>query len=269
MNSAPSLTQGTSGGAKVTYSITGKLPQGLSFNSSSGVISGTPTVTQYPASQHKYTVTATNSGGTYPTTLSIAVIDKAIGAIRYPTSSATSSAVGWVLDGSTYEFTQGKAADLVATPTGMPHVYVHRCHDHAVAWPWSSVHKCMVRRHAELVLWCRWGSQCMHSEAGIACWSINQCFVQDHRHSNSSADKCHHFHSVSNQCGPQPRSGYHTEGEGGVAGAQCELQPSRLCVCGGQQHHRLRAYSEGWEYFIRQRHSVCSVTFIALRALTG
>jgi len=58
------------GGVVVTWSIDRTLPAGLTFDTSSGTISGTPTAS---SPQTNYLVTATNSGGTSSVTLTIAV----------------------------------------------------------------------------------------------------------------------------------------------------------------------------------------------------
>lgn len=59
-----------SGGAVETWGISPALPQGLSINALTGVITGTPTATTPSTS---YTVTATNTGGSTTATISIAV----------------------------------------------------------------------------------------------------------------------------------------------------------------------------------------------------
>lgn len=59
------------GSGTITYSISpATLPAGLSFNTSTGVISGTPTSVSDPATT--YTVTATNSAGSRQTTFTLA-----------------------------------------------------------------------------------------------------------------------------------------------------------------------------------------------------
>lgn len=60
------------GGAVGSYSVAPVLPAGLSFNTGTGVISGTPTAVTAMAS---YVVTATNPGGSTTATLSITVKD--------------------------------------------------------------------------------------------------------------------------------------------------------------------------------------------------
>ena len=64
----------SSGGAVLSYSVSPSLPDGLSLDSTTGVLSGTPLVVAPVAS---YTVTATNSGGSTSTMLSISVASDA------------------------------------------------------------------------------------------------------------------------------------------------------------------------------------------------
>ncbi|NMH23768.1 putative Ig domain-containing protein, partial [Flavobacterium solisilvae] len=66
--------QPTVSGENLVFSIAPSLPTGLSFDTITGIISGTPTVLQ---SATDYEVTVTNSGGSTTFTLSIAVIDVA------------------------------------------------------------------------------------------------------------------------------------------------------------------------------------------------
>ncbi len=63
-------TPGSSGGAVVSYSVSPALPVGLSMNTTTGVISGTPTTVAAAAT---YTVTATNSAGQATVGVSITV----------------------------------------------------------------------------------------------------------------------------------------------------------------------------------------------------
>ena len=78
-------TPTSSGGAVVSWSLTGTLPAGLSFSTSTGAISGTPTAV---SSATTYTVTATNSGGSATATVTILVNDAAP-SITYTPSSFT------------------------------------------------------------------------------------------------------------------------------------------------------------------------------------
>jgi hypothetical protein len=73
----PISPQHTGGGAVSSYSISGTLLAGLSFNTTTGVISGTPTATTPDGNADgvpdtvNHTVTATNASGTSTTTVSI------------------------------------------------------------------------------------------------------------------------------------------------------------------------------------------------------
>ncbi|MBD0725879.1 hypothetical protein B6A10_11875, partial [Flavobacterium sp. L1I52] len=71
-----------SGGTVVTYSVSPALPAGLSLNTTTGVISGTPTAI---AAAANYTVTATNTGGSTTATVSITINDIAPSALSYST----------------------------------------------------------------------------------------------------------------------------------------------------------------------------------------
>jgi hypothetical protein len=68
-NAISNISPTYSGDAATGWSISPALPTGLSFNTSTGVISGTPTVT---SGATNYTVTATNATGNGTTILSIA-----------------------------------------------------------------------------------------------------------------------------------------------------------------------------------------------------
>ncbi|MBK8599410.1 MAG: putative Ig domain-containing protein, partial [Flavobacterium sp.] len=68
-------------GAVLSYSISPSLPDGLAFDTATGVISGTPTAISAAAS---YIVTAFNSGGSVSFTLSITVNDVAPSGLNYP-----------------------------------------------------------------------------------------------------------------------------------------------------------------------------------------
>jgi hypothetical protein len=68
-------------GAVLSYSISPNLPDGLAFDTATGIISGTPTGIMNATS---YTVTAMNSGGSVSFTLSITVNDVAPSGLSYP-----------------------------------------------------------------------------------------------------------------------------------------------------------------------------------------
>lgn len=72
-----------SGGTVTGWSISPSLPSGLSFNTSTGVISGTPSVL---SSQSSYTVTASNSGGETTCQVSVTVNDVAPSSLSYASS---------------------------------------------------------------------------------------------------------------------------------------------------------------------------------------
>ena len=79
------VTPTTSGGAIVSWSISPTLPTGLAFDTSTGAISGTPTVLSVSA---VYTVTATNTGGSDTAAVTI-VVNDALPVIAYSPSSFT------------------------------------------------------------------------------------------------------------------------------------------------------------------------------------
>ncbi|MEN9390755.1 MAG: hypothetical protein RL017_52, partial [Pseudomonadota bacterium] len=68
--SITALNPTVSGGAVTGYTITPSLPSGLVINSSTGIISGTPTVN---SAATNYTVTASNSGGSVTAVVNITV----------------------------------------------------------------------------------------------------------------------------------------------------------------------------------------------------
>ena len=80
------VTPTSGGGAVVSWSISPSLPTGLSLDTSTGAISGTPTVT---STSTTYTITATNTGGSATATVTILITDAAPSAITYSPSSWT------------------------------------------------------------------------------------------------------------------------------------------------------------------------------------
>ena len=89
------------GGTVVTWVVSPSLPNGLSIDSSTGEISGTPTVLS--STPVTYTITATNSGGSASTTIDITIND-------IPPSSITYS-------GSPYTYTKSQFTFAVHSPT--------------------------------------------------------------------------------------------------------------------------------------------------------
>ena len=82
--SMTTVTPTASGGAVASWSITPSLPSGLTFDTSTGAISGTPTAV---SSSTAYTVTATNAGGSGTATVTIAVNDIAPSGVTYTPST--------------------------------------------------------------------------------------------------------------------------------------------------------------------------------------
>ncbi|MBT5736252.1 MAG: hypothetical protein HOI28_05365, partial [Euryarchaeota archaeon] len=79
------VTPTISGGAVTSWAISPAISSGLNFDTSTGVISGTPTVVYVST---VYTITATNSGGSDTATVTIVVNDE-IPSFTYPYSSYT------------------------------------------------------------------------------------------------------------------------------------------------------------------------------------
>ena len=78
-------TPASTGGAVSSYAIAPALPAGLSFDTQTGVLSGTPTAVSPTAD---YTVTATNSGGSTTATLTLTVNDAPPSELAYSTNPA-------------------------------------------------------------------------------------------------------------------------------------------------------------------------------------
>ena len=93
------VTPTASGGSVSTWEIAPDLPSGLSFDSATGTISGTPTVLQL--NSVAYTVWANNTGGSASTTVNIAINDQ-VATISYSTP---------------VEISNDRALDSTITPT--------------------------------------------------------------------------------------------------------------------------------------------------------
>ena len=80
------VTPTANGGTIVSFSVSPSLPAGLSLDTSTGAISGTPTAVTSSAS---YTITATNTGGTDTASVTIVVNDVAPSDLDYSPNSFT------------------------------------------------------------------------------------------------------------------------------------------------------------------------------------
>ncbi len=113
-----SLTPSNSGGMVDTWTVSPALPSGLRINSSTGVISGTPTATSASAS---YTVTGTNVTGSSTATITIVVTNVASSVPNAPTigtataTGATTATVTYTAPGS-----DGGATITTYTATSSP-----------------------------------------------------------------------------------------------------------------------------------------------------
>jgi uncharacterized repeat protein (TIGR01451 family) len=74
------------GGVATSWSVSPVLPDGLSFDGSTGILSGTPSAV---AATANYTVTVTNSGGSTTATLAIRINDAPPSGLAYATNPAT------------------------------------------------------------------------------------------------------------------------------------------------------------------------------------
>ncbi|MBQ70251.1 MAG: hypothetical protein CMA65_02015, partial [Euryarchaeota archaeon] len=93
-------TPSISGGSATTWEISPSIPNGLSFSSSTGAISGTPSVLQTTAVT--YTIWANNSGGSTSTQFNITINDQ-LASVTYP---------------STVEVSNDRAMTVTPTVTG-------------------------------------------------------------------------------------------------------------------------------------------------------
>jgi len=111
-------TPSSSGGAVASYSVAPALPAGLALDTTTGIISGTPTVSAVAAT---YIVTATNATGQTTDSLSIAVLIAAPANLTY-SAQAPSFTVGQPITPDTPSSTGGAVASYSvapALPTGL------------------------------------------------------------------------------------------------------------------------------------------------------
>jgi autotransporter-associated beta strand protein len=100
-------------GVVTTYSVTPSLPSGLSINSLTGVIGGTPSV---PATTATYTITASNSLGSTSTTLSLTVTPSGASFdLAYPGRGFTEVAPNGATYGFNYSF-GGDSSNIPSLP---------------------------------------------------------------------------------------------------------------------------------------------------------
>jgi len=102
-----------SGGAVVSYAVSPALPAGLTLSTTTGIITGTPTVVLAAAT---YTVTATNSGGSTTVGLIITVNDVAPTNLSYLVNPATYTK-GTLISPDTPTNTGGTPVSYAVSPT--------------------------------------------------------------------------------------------------------------------------------------------------------
>jgi Putative Ig domain len=105
-------TPSSHGGAIVSYSISSALPAGLSFNTTTGAISGTPTALSVNT---PYLITATNSGGSTTETIDVAVDNVAPSKLAY-TSPSLSLNVGTAMTNDVPSSSGGAVVSYSASP---------------------------------------------------------------------------------------------------------------------------------------------------------
>lgn len=117
-NAITGYTISSTGGAIASFGISPAAPAGTTFNTATGLLTGTPTATQSPTA---YTITATNASGTATQGFTLTV-SAALAAPAFTlTSSAETRTVNTAATGFTISSTGGAIASFAisATPPGM------------------------------------------------------------------------------------------------------------------------------------------------------
>jgi hypothetical protein len=102
----------STGGAVASYSVSPALPAGLSLNTSTGIIDGTPTAV---TSNSSYTVTASNASGSTMASLSITVNVAAPAALSY-TAGTAAYTVGTIIPPDSPTSTGGAVTSYGVSP---------------------------------------------------------------------------------------------------------------------------------------------------------
>lgn len=106
----------TAGGPPVSYAISGTLANGLSFNTTTGVLSGTPTV----SGLFNHTVTATNASGTSTQLLVVGINPLAPTALAYTTNATYTVGVPITSNTPTPTPSNGQPARYILTAGVLP-----------------------------------------------------------------------------------------------------------------------------------------------------
>lgn len=117
-NAPVSLTPTADGGTITSFSISpASLPTGLSFNTTTGVISGTPTTNLNPSN---YTVTASNSGGSTTVSVRIWINNPPVAQLTAPSKVNFPTAIALNASGSTdSDFSFSQASPYNAVPVSL------------------------------------------------------------------------------------------------------------------------------------------------------
>jgi hypothetical protein len=137
-DSPPSLDY--DGGNPQSYSVSPALPAGLSLDTTTGVISGTPTTLQ---SATNYTVTATNGTGSSASTLSIAVV--------VPGTSTIYTADGTEIKAYSVDNVNGDPTYMgktIASAVGSRLIF-HPTHDCAVGYSGTAIESFSINKSAQ------------------------------------------------------------------------------------------------------------------------